>query len=189
MITAIVMASGFSKRMGKNKLVMDFKGKPLIENVFDEINKVSFKDVVVVSQFKEIRSISEKYGFKYVLNNNAKIGQSESIKLGIVNSLKSDGYMFFVGDQPLIEYKYINKLIEVFYEDKESIIIPIYNDKIGNPVIFPYNKKNELLSLKNNERGKKVIQNTTKTKFVEVSQYMLLDIDTPDDYNKLNALI
>lgn len=43
MISAIVMASGFSRRMGKNKLLMDFNGKTIIENTFEALKNVILK--------------------------------------------------------------------------------------------------------------------------------------------------
>ncbi len=61
MITAIIMASGLSKRMGENKLLLKYKDKTIIEYVFDEISKVEFKEVIVVSSYDEIKDISKKY--------------------------------------------------------------------------------------------------------------------------------
>lgn len=188
MISAIVMASGFSRRMGENKLLMDFNGKTIIENTFEALKKSDFKEVVVVSQYEEVLKIANKYQFKFVLNDNAHIGQSESIKLGIRNSGKCDGYMFFVGDQPLINNDDVKELINEFGENKEYIVIPRYDNKTGNPVIFPTCLKNNLLSLKNDEKGKKVINEYDKIKYVNVSEYTLLDVDTKLDYENLKKL-
>lgn len=188
MITAIIMASGLSKRMGENKLLLKYKDKTIIEYVFDEISKVEFKEVIVVSSYDEIKDISKKYNYKYIENKRNYIGQSESIRLGINNSKESFGYMFFVGDQPLIDSKYINKMIEVFNENKDFIIIPRYKDRKGNPVIFPESKREELLSLTEDEKGKKVITNLCKIKYVDVSEYMLFDIDTKKDYIQLGGI-
>lgn len=188
MITAIIMASGLSKRMGENKLLLKYKDKTIIEYVLDEVSKVDFKEVIVVSSYNEIKEISKKYNFKYIENKKNYIGQSESIKLGINNSKESLGYMFFVGDQPLIDSKYINKMIEVFNESKDFIIIPRYKDKKGNPVIFPKSKRGELLRLKEDEKGKKVITNSCNIKYVDVSEYMLFDIDTKKDYIQLGGI-
>lgn len=187
MITAIIMASGLSSRMGKNKLLLKYNNKPIIEYVFKAVKKSNFNEVIVVSQYNEIKNLSKEYDFKYVHNENANIGQSESIKLGILNSKKSHGYMFFVGDQPFIDTKYIEKMINTFNENKQYIIIPRYKNKSGNPVIFPNNKRNELLNLKNDEKGKKVITKTSKIKYVDVSKNMLFDIDTTEDYKKLEV--
>lgn len=188
MISAIVMASGFSRRMGENKLLMDFNGKTIIENTFEALKKYDFKEVIVVSQYEEVLKIANKYQFKFVLNDNAQIGQSESIKLGIRNSGKCDGYMFFVGDQPLINNDDVKELINEFGENKEYIVIPRYDNKTGNPVIFPTCLKNNLLSLKNDEKGKKVINEYDKIKYVNVSKYTLLDVDTKLDYENLKKL-
>lgn len=188
MISAIVMASGFSRRMGKNKLLMDFNGKTIIENTFEALKKCDFKEVIVVSQYEEVLKIANKYQFKFVLNDNAQIGQNESIKLGIRNSGKCDGYMFFVGDQPLINNDDLKELINEFGENKEYIVIPRYNNKTGNPVIFPTCLKNNLLSLKNDEKGKKVISEYDKIKYVNVRKYTLLDVDTKLDYENLKKL-
>ncbi|HSQ90338.1 molybdenum cofactor cytidylyltransferase [Romboutsia sp.] len=187
MITAIIMASGLSSRMGENKLLLNYNNKPIIEYVFKAVKKSNFNEVIVVSQYNEIEKLSKEYKFKYIHNENANTGQSESIKLGTLNSKKSDGYMFFVGDQPFIDIKHIETMIKTFNENKEYIIIPRYKNKSGNPVIFPYNKINELLNLKNDEKGKKVITKTSKIKYVDVSENMLFDIDTKEDYKKLGV--
>lgn len=103
MINAVIMASGFARRMGANKLLLNYKGCSIIEHVFREVSKIDFHQVVVVSQYEEVLLLCNKYGFEYIDNKNANIGQSESIKLGVLNSSKCDGYMFFVGDQPFID--------------------------------------------------------------------------------------
>lgn len=188
MINAIIMASGLSKRMGENKLLLDFNKIPMIEHSFIEISKCFFNEVIVVSQYEEVFNLCEKYKFKKVFNESANIGQSESIKLGILNSSKCDGYMFFVGDQPFIDSFYINKIIDKFKEDNDYIIIPRFEDKKGSPVIFPYNKREELLTLENDEKGKKIITKSSKIKYTDVSENMLIDIDNKVDYEKFRGV-
>lgn len=185
MISAIVMASGFSIRMGKNKLLMQYNDKTIIENTLDILNKYDFKEVIVVSQYQEILKIANTYGFKAILNQNAILGQSESIKLGIMNSQECEGYMFFVGDQPLLNISDVKNIIKYFENNKEYIIIPTYKETKGNPVIFPSSLKDSLLMLKNDEKGKKVINEYDKIKYVKVNKETLMDIDTKKDYDDL----
>ncbi|CZR97441.1 MULTISPECIES: molybdenum cofactor cytidylyltransferase [Clostridioides] len=187
MINAVIMASGFARRMGTNKLLLDYKGCSIIEHVLKAVSKINFHQVVVVSQYKEVSLLCNKYGFKYVDNKNANIGQSESIKLGILNSSKCDGYMFFVGDQPFIDSLYIDKIINTFKLDRDFVVIPRCKDVCGNPVIFPYSKKEELLALKEDEKGKTVLKNASKIKYVEVPREILLDIDTKTDYERIGG--
>ncbi|MGL5379845.1 molybdenum cofactor cytidylyltransferase [Clostridium sp.] len=185
MITAIVMASGLSKRMGTNKLLLEYKGKIIIDYTLKTLKDINFMEVIVVSQYDEVLDLAREYKFKAVKNNNAILGQSESIKLGIQNSKTCDGYMFFVGDQPFINKKDIESIIDTFKKHKDYIVIPRFNLKNGNPVIFPYNKKEDLMLLRNDEKGKKIIKSSTKIKYVDVEEDMLFDIDTKEDYDKM----
>lgn len=188
MINAIIMASGLSTRMGENKLLLDYKNSPIIEHTFKAIKDIRFNKVIVVSQYEEVLNLAQKYNYISIKNKNATIGQSESIKLGILNSGSCDGFMFFVGDQPFINRFDIENLIDTFKEDKDYIVIPRYKSKTGNPVIFPFDKKSQLLELRGDEKGKKVIKDSIKIKYVDVSENVLLDIDTKEDYNKIRGI-
>ena len=131
LITAIVMASGFSKRMGLNKLLMKYNNKFLIEYTLEKISQCDFAQKIIITQYEEIEKLIEDLNFKVVINENAHKGQSESIKLGVKSSEKCDGYMFFVADQPLINQKDIEKLIRVFRENKDFIVIPKYKKSVA----------------------------------------------------------
>lgn len=183
MITAIVMASGFSKRMGLNKLLMKYNDKFLIEHTLEKISQCDFAEKIIVTQYEEIEKLTDN--FKVVINENAHKGQSESIKLGVKSSEKCDGYMFFVADQPLISQNDIEKLIKVFRENKDFIVIPKYKEKHGNPVIYPSLYKEEILRLEGDKGGKSIIKSSNKIKYVEVEEDTLFDIDNKDDFNKL----
>ena len=183
LITAIVMASGFSKRMGLNKLLMKYNDKFLIEHTLEKISQCDFAEKIIVTQYEEIEKLTDN--FKVVINENAHKGQSESIKLGVKSSERCDGYMFFVADQPLINQKDIEKLIRVFRENKDFIVIPKYKEKHGNPVIYPSLYKEEILRLEGDKGGKSIIKSSNKIKYVEVEEDTLFDIDNKDDFNKL----
>ena len=146
LISAIIMASGFSRRMGENKLLMKYNNKFLIEYTLDVISKCNFKDKLIVTQYEKIKEIGENLDFKVVKNKYPNRGISESIKLGIKNCEESEGYMFFVGDQPLLDKKDIEKLINVFNEDTSFIVIPKYKNRFGNPVIYPKKYKEDILN-------------------------------------------
>lgn len=185
LISAIIMASGFSNRMGKNKLLMKYNDKFLIEHTLDIISQCNFKEKILVTQYKEVKKLGEKLNFKVVINKYPNKGQSESIKLGVGNSSESEGYMFFVGDQPLLNKNDIEKLIKVFKEDTSYIVIPKYKERYGNPVIYPSIYKEQILNLQGDKGGKSIIKSSDKIKYVEVLENTLFDIDNIDDFNNL----
>lgn len=187
MLNAIIMASGFSSRMGTNKLLLPYKGKLLIEHILDKVTACSFKSVTLVAQNDEIIDIGKSRKVNVIHNERAAEGQSASIKLGIANSPECKGYAFFTADQPLIDIETIKLLIDSFYEADNLIIVPSFSGKRGAPVIFPEKFKSELLALTGDTGGKNVIaKHPNEVRFIEVlNESILWDIDTEEDYRKL----
>lgn len=184
MINAIILASGYGKRMGKNKLLLPLKNKPVLEYVMEVVLEYSFNDIVLVAREEEVIKLSKDKGIRTIANKEAYKGQSESVKLGIKDSMPADGYMFFTGDQPFIKKEHVVKIISNFYKDKRHIIVPKNGDSRGTPVIFPVEFKDELLSLEGDEGGRAVIRNNPeRVRFVEIEdKELFFDIDTEEDY-------
>lgn len=185
-ITAIVMASGMSKRMNTDKLHMKIKGKNIYEYILDTIKKHNFYQTIVVAKDDDIVTRAENLDFIGVKNKKYFIGQSESIKAGLKASTYCDGFMFFVADQPFIKLQTIQKLCHHFSNNKHNIILPYYNGTRGNPVIFPYHLKDQLMCLEKDDGGKIIINNNMgKVIRVDIlTKDEFMDIDTMDDYAK-----
>lgn len=190
MINAIIMASGYSRRMGDNKLLLDYEGKTLIENVIDKVSLCCFNDIVLVAKDKRVIDAGISRGIKVVKNERAELGQSESIKLGIVNSRETDGYAFFTGDQPLMNIRTIKYLMKCFEDTQDRIVVPFHGEKRGTPVIFPGKFKQELLLLTGDMGGRELIRkHMDAVTFIEVkSELLLLDIDTAEDYTRIKSI-
>lgn len=190
MISAIILASGYSTRMGKNKLLLKYRGKSLIQHTIETITKCSFSEVILVAREEEIIEIGKRYDLKIIKNENALKGISESIKLGVMNASETDGYMFFTADQPFLDIDSIKRLTAKFAEDLANIIVPRCDGRRGNPVIFPYNFKEDFLQLQGDVGGKIIInKNLEKVKFVEIDDLTkLFDIDTNENYEYILKL-
>ncbi|MDR7871510.1 MAG: molybdenum cofactor cytidylyltransferase [Tissierellaceae bacterium] len=186
MITGIIMASGFSRRMGKDKLLMEVNGKKVIESIIEAAKYSNLDEVILVYRLREINDIAKSYDIKTIYNEKARLGQSQSVILGIENS-KNNSYMFLVADQPFINHLIINKLIDCYRENKDKIIIPYVNNEINMPIIFPARFKQELLQIKGDKGGREIIRNNPRSiKMVNFDDgNFLKDIDTMEDYNKI----
>lgn len=182
------MASGFSKRMGKDKLLLDINGETLIERVIKAVKESNIEEVIMTYREDKIKNIGDKYNLNTVYNCNAEEGQSSSIKAGIkAAKLNADGYMFFVADQPFLSSEVINKIINKFSMDTSMIVVPLYKDKKGNPVIFSSRFKKELLRLEGDIGGKKIIKsNLNRVEYINIDNFSAgQDIDTWDEYTNL----
>lgn len=183
-ISCIIMASGHSKRMGKNKLFLEFNNKKIFEYTLDLVKEVDFKEVILVSSYDEILKYGENLGFKGVKNLNSEIGKSSSIHLGVNEVSENLPMMFFVCDQPLLSLDTVNKLIDA-YNKNNLITYPVINNRRGAPVIFPPEMKEELLSLKNDQGGMLLVKDKNRNEVPIENEEDLVDIDTEEDYENL----
>ncbi len=187
MVSGIVMASGFSSRMGQCKLLLNYRGNPLIEMVLEAVEKSGLEPKIVVTGNKNVGDLAKGRNLQVIINKNGNLGQSESIKLGVLNSDDADGYAFIVGDQPYINHSFIDQLIDEFEEHKDNIIVPIHGGIRGNPVIFPKKYRDDLLSLQGDMGGRVLLKKYSEyIRFIEIKEEdILLDIDTKEDYLRL----
>ena len=188
MITGIILASGFSRRMEDEKLLLAVDGVPMLERVIRAAQSSLIEEILLIYRRDAIKELGNRYGVKTVLNPHAEKGQSEAVKLGVAHaSINSDGYMFLVGDQPYLSHSTVNKLIEVFNGHKNCIIIPVYNGARGNPVIFPAALKSDLFSLEGDCGGRAVAEcMSSMVQLVPIARgHEGVDIDTRDEYETI----
>ncbi|AKL94593.1 metal dependent phosphohydrolase [Clostridium aceticum] len=187
MIAAIIMASGYSRRMKKDKLFLEYRGETLIQQTINKVLQCDFSQTILVARERKILQLGEESGIKVVENKNADRGISESIKLGLTYANGCEGYMFFTADQPFLSTSMIHKLLQCFRENKTYIIVPHYKGRRGNPVIFPQKFKQDLMTLQGDIGGKVIINKyLEEVRFVEIDdEKTLFDVDTQDDYEKI----
>lgn len=155
-IVAIVQASGYSRRMGVDKLLLPLKGKPIYRHVLDCLQGTELEEILVVSRFEEILRAAKEMGYIPVHNMDAQIGQSRSITLGLQYAAEADGYLFIVADQPFISKETISSIIGEF-EEMGGIVLPLYGGKRGSPGLFDGSYRKRLMSLTGEETGKLII--------------------------------
>ncbi|MEG2893558.1 MAG: selenium cofactor biosynthesis protein YqeC [Clostridium sp.] len=188
-ILGIIMASGFSRRMGQNKLLMKVLETSMIRRVTLEASSSMLSKVVLVYRDELVLEEVSDLAIESKLNLNSNEGQSASIREGLnIDNNNYNGYMFFVGDQPFIESSIINSIIKSFNINKDCITIPYYNGKKGNPVVFPSYLKNALKSISGDNGGKKVIQECEKINKVHIEDEIRgIDVDTIEEYRSFGG--
>ncbi|MBU1056480.1 MAG: molybdenum cofactor cytidylyltransferase [Proteobacteria bacterium] len=188
MVSGIILASGFSKRMKKEKLLLPLSGIPMVEYIIRAAKASHLDEVILIYRNTGIKDIGIKYLDKIVYNDHADQGQSAAVKLGVSASHKeTDAYMFLVGDQPFLRETIINILIDNFKKTPSNIVVPVYNGKKGSPVIFPARYKQELLALSGDTGGRIIIEeHKKKLNLVEIENTEAgIDIDTQNEYEKI----
>lgn len=192
MISAIILAAGLSSRMGKNKLLLPLGKQSIIEHVVEKVSKSCVDEIVVVlgNDAKDIKAVLGRFDIKTVVNSDYIKGQSTSVKVGIREvDGHAEGALFIMGDQPMIKTGIINDIIHKFSECKCSIIVPTYNNKRGNPVLFGNQWFEDLTHVQGDKGGRDIIKNNLdQVSFMEISDDLFLkDIDNDVMYQHIKA--
>jgi molybdenum cofactor cytidylyltransferase len=192
MISGIILAAGEAKRMGQQKLYLNFRDKPVLQWALEAALSSELDEVVcVVRELKEIQQgISLKHDkLRWICNKKADEGQSTSIIVGLKSiSPQSEAALFLVGDQPLVNPELINSLIELFKKTDSLIVAPTFQGQTRNPVLFHSNLFPEILELRGDRGARGLIEKyREKAVFLEwKDQTSFLDLDTWEDYEVLN---
>jgi molybdenum cofactor cytidylyltransferase len=160
MISAILLAAGESKRMGKPKQLMPLGRTSILEQTIDNYLNSEVNEVIVVlgHRAEEAKRIMAARPVKLAINPNYQQGMSTSIIAGLnmVDS-RARAVVIALGDQPFIDSQTLNRLIDEFYNHDKGIVIPVYRGRRGHPVIFAIRYKDELFRLKGDIGGREII--------------------------------
>ena len=188
MITAIILAAGFSSRMKTNKLALQYGPTTVLNHVILELVKSKVDEIIVVTSREE-----NIEGVKTVVNLHPEKGMTSSIKTGVeAASGKSQGYMICLADMVKLtsdDYTLLTEEFNKAYAKNPScILLPRFNGEKGNPVIFSSKYKSEILHHEDPEGCKGIIkQHPDQIVWIDMNNdAVLVDMDTPDDYNRLS---
>lgn len=191
MISAIILAAGESQRMGvQNKLLLQIDSEVLIRKFVKSVSNSLVDAVLVVVGFEaeKIKAVLHDQAVKFVENPSYEEGMTTSIQSGVkASSNESTGLMICLADMPFAETSDLNLLIQAFndYRSTESslIIVPVFQGKRGNPVLFSEVFREKILTHKGEGCREIVRQFPHYVKEVSMENDNLLrDIDTPEDY-------
>ena len=192
-IRMILLAAGFSRRFGENKLLYPIKGRPMYLWTMErlkEIQKEGLADsLVVVSQYEEILTEAARQGIPGVKNLHSERGISSSLQIGLEEAVRlkdrdsEDYYMFFVADQPFLRKETVENFLVDFEDSGKKIGCMSYRKTPGNPVIFHECFVPDLMTLQGDTGGKKVL----KKHLEEVFFYEVQDPGELEDWDiKMN---
>ena len=192
MVSAILLAAGESRRMGaKNKLLMLFENKSIIEHIVENLIASRAAEVIVVlgHEAETVQSVLSGKNVIFAINPNFRQGMTTSIHAGIANASPNvGGFMICLSDLPFITTGEFNVLIDAFEaasrKDSKTIIVPQFDGQRGNPVIFSAGYRKDILEHKGLMGCKGIVkQNPDRVLEVEMAtDHILRDIDTAEDY-------
>lgn len=184
-VDLILMASGYGKRFGGNKLLAPYRGKKLYQHGMETALESGADRIFMVTQYEEIceEIRSRKLPIFCIWNDHPEYGISQSIKMGLKHCLFSEGCCFMVCDQPELKASTLAQMIEYFRKNPGKILTASDGVRRGNPVIFPRKYFDELMELSGDVGGRRVILKhpSMVEEWIVKNAYELKDIDEEKD--------
>jgi molybdenum cofactor cytidylyltransferase len=189
-VSAIVLAAGGSGRMGRIKQLLPVAGMPMLERIFRALAGTTVAEVIAVLGASAERIAPQIPSHcRTVLNPNWRSGLSTSLKAGLAaSSPRSHAALFLLADQPLVSAALLERLLHAYYGTTQGIVAPRFRGQQGTPALFDRRLFPALELVSGDSGGREVIR-ALPEQIVWVDMDTpkeLADIDTPEDYQKLN---
>jgi molybdenum cofactor cytidylyltransferase len=129
---AVILAAGESKRMGEQKLLMPFRGRPMIDWVIDAAQEWH---PVVVAGTQVVTTLRDA-PVSLVENAAPERGMAHSLALANANVPKDAALIVLLGDKPLVTHALIHLVCERLGD--ADVAYPVHRDTLqpGHPVVF-----------------------------------------------------
>ncbi len=196
-IAGIVLAAGGASRFGRPKQLLDWRGQPFVRVVAKTALAAGLSPVVVVTgaYAEQVEAAVKDLPVEVARNENWMEGQASSLKTGI-KSLTPDpsalqgegntgGAIFLLADQPQVTVEVIRALVEHHAGTLYPVIAPYIFEQRGNPVLFDRITFAALMQLSGEQGGRSVFSQFSPRYLNWYDRRLLLDVDTPEDYERL----
>jgi len=189
-ITAVILAAGYSERMGRFKPLLDLGGQPAIERIINSFKGAGIIDVRVVAGYSKERLIPvlERLEACAIVNDHYADGMFSSVQTA-VRSLNPSTEAFFLmpADMPLVRAGTIRYLVESYKHHRDKILIPVFNGRRGHPPLIAARFAGSIMNY-SGEGGLAGILSLHNADILHVpvpDSNILLDMDNPGDYEDI----
>lgn len=193
-LDVVLLAAGLSTRMGaRNKMLLPFRGKPLIRHVAERLIEADIGRVHAVTGFDSelVAEALQGLDLDIVFNPAFETGQMSSVSAGVRAAPKTTaGVMIALGDMPYLAAADYRLVADAFWADGgNQIAVPFFNGERGNPIIIPPRFIAEVIEGGLNAGCRKLVArrpNDVLRIEAELAAF-IRDIDTPDDFDRATA--
>jgi len=187
----IILAAGESTRLGYPKQIAKYKENTLLQLAINAANdsKADKRVLVLGANRDEIKKTFPGASIPNIPNPHFEKGMSSSIKVGLEYMLKfdkPDQVIIMLCDQPFVDAKILNKLIDTQEKESKGIVACKYAKVVGVPILFGSAYFKELMELTGDEGAKNIVLAHEDDLATVAFPKGKVDIDTEEDLRDLN---
>ena len=202
-VTAVVLAAGESRRMGRNKLLLPWGETTVLGQTLSNVWASAVHDVVVVTghEREKVEAVVAQRGRLGDRADTAENGSKEATQTlynsdyakGMLSSVQAavralppttDAILCVLGDQPMVGPETIDRLLAAYAAAPAGLVAPYAGDRRGNPVLIDRRYFAELLALPA-DAAPRVLLARYPDDLLAVpveSDAVLHDLDRPEEY-------
>lgn len=185
-IAGVILAAGASRRMGKNKMLLELDGESLIRRAATRALAAGLSPLVVVLGHEADRLRAELKGLPLVfaVNPDYTGATSGSLHQGL-NALRSDvdAVVVMLADMVRVTTETLAMLLAAARGTEAPLVVSRYGDVTAPPLLFRRALFGELLAWSGEGCGKAVVQaHKHEAMYIERPEALLVDVDTPEDF-------
>ncbi|MDD2562656.1 MAG: NTP transferase domain-containing protein [Salinivirgaceae bacterium] len=138
--SALILAAGFSKRMGRCKALLKMPyGKTFLEYIVDGFCLAEIPTIVVVVNKDLMKEVDDTYAdlknkCLFVVNENPELGRFSSIKIGLSMIDPFSSVFLHNIDTPFLSLSLLKSMQGAINE--ADYCLPVFNKKGGHPVLL-----------------------------------------------------
>lgn len=180
----VVLAAGFSRRLGRPKQELVLGGMTLLQRAVQTAHAAGLVPIQVVLNPAAKPSIAlASQVCNVVFNFDAEEGLASSIRVGVESLLplgETSGAVLMSCDQIFLTSTHLRSL----YTQPEIMTASSYGGKHGIPAHFPRRYFQELLQLRGDVGARTLL---SSARFMQAEE-LLLDVDTEPDFERAKEL-
>jgi molybdenum cofactor cytidylyltransferase len=189
---AIVLAAGYSRRMGRFKPLLPLGGRPMIHWGIDLFRTCGVSEIHVVAGYRQetLAPVLAGLDVKTVVNPDFEEGMFSSVKAGI-RSLSPECGAFFIlpVDIPLVRPATARQLLKCFHTRGAKVVVPCFGEHPGHPPLIARSLAAPILAA-DGAGGLRAVLARWPADTLQVpvpDRFILQDADSPEDHQALDA--
>jgi molybdenum cofactor cytidylyltransferase len=190
MISGVMLAAGASTRMGSPKLLLPLGGEPMIRRAVRAVSDAGVDDVLVVVGYEHERMIAALEGLacRHAVNPDYASGMGSSFRTAVSHLPDCAAALFALADQPLVTGAEYRRVLDAYRSEPTRIICSRYGNVTAPPHVFGREFFPELSVLIHGARPV-LERHAARTTALQFPADLLLDVDTPADYERAKTLL
>jgi molybdenum cofactor cytidylyltransferase len=192
-VAGVVLAAGASTRLGRNKLLIEIEGEPLVRRTVGRALNAGLAPVIVVLGHEAALVIAALAGLPctVVINDEYARGINVSLQTGI--RAVPDGSaaaIVMLADMPFVTSSMLATLVARYRESGAPLIASGYGDVYAPPTLYDRALFDELLSIDGQGCARRILKRH-RDEAVDLAwpADALADVDVPEDCERVQRLV